>query len=520
MTKRFSDIQPKKKGSTKRSSASSRGASATSVSEQKKELPTEIARETKPGFFVPASSVPEVRVPTPPPKEHLPMGKPRVRNSQEYFSSLVSHSVHRDRTIRRAKADISMKNDLLRPQSVGSETSDENSRERLNIPLPEQSGSRSRFASFSLFVVLPLAILAGIFYGMSYFAKAEVTITPRQEIVPVSGTFAASRVANGGGKLVFETMSISEEVSSEIPADIERTVTERASGTIVIYNTYSSAPQRLIKNTRFETKEGKIFRAKDSVVVPGTTIENGATVPGSVEAFVVADEPGESYNIGLSDFTIPGFKGDPRFAKFYARSKTEMTGGFSGRKKFPSDDAIAEVRVALRAQLVEKLERSVQAQKPAEYVLFATSTQITLAEEPHIVVDGSRAKITENGIISGVIFKRQDFSQYILSLSLPSFDGGEVDVPDLENLSLVFATGTESFDAGQLSFTLAGSIRAIWKVDTKGLSEAIAGKPKKDFNTTLSQFANIRRAEASISPFWLFDFPRDSARIFTKLIVE
>ena len=77
---------------------------------------------------------------------------------------------------------------------------------------------------------------------------------------------------------------------------------ERATGVIVVYNAYSAAPQRLIKNTRFATEDGKIFRAKDSIVVPGTTIENGKIIPGSVEAIVVADEPGEAYNFQTPEF--------------------------------------------------------------------------------------------------------------------------------------------------------------------------------------------------------------------------
>ena len=221
--------------------------------------------------------------------------------------------------------------------SLKSETE---SRERLSIPLPAPSTPKRRLFSVSLFSVLFISvILLSAFFWMSYFGTARVIITPRQEVISVSGVFTAVRGQNDGAKLAFETMTVSKEVSEEIPANVEREVAERAEGAIIVYNAYSAAPQRLIKNTRFTTEDGKIFRAKDSVVVPGTTIENGKVIPGSVEALVVADEPGEAYNMGLSDFTIPGFKGDPRYDKFYARGKTEMTGGFSGTKKFPSEAA-------------------------------------------------------------------------------------------------------------------------------------------------------------------------------------
>ena len=72
--------------------------------------------------------------------------------------------------------------------------------------------------------------------------------------------------------------------------------------------------------------------------MPGESLVSGKTVPGSTETAVSADEAGKEYNIGKTDFTIPGFKGDARYSKFYARSKTDMEGGFIGTIYSLSDE--------------------------------------------------------------------------------------------------------------------------------------------------------------------------------------
>ena len=452
---------------------------------------------------------------------------PITRSKEEYFSSLSSHETHAAHLSNGIK-DKSAARMVLSGNSQNSKTSGTKSdlSKRLDIPLPAPERSRRHPFIISLFSILFVcAALLGAFFWMSYFGTARVIITPRQEIISVSGTFNAARGQNDAAKLTFETISIQEEVFSEIPADVERMADERATGVIVVYNAYSAAPQRLIKNTRFATEDGKIFRAKDSIVVPGTTIENGKIIPGSVEAIVVADEPGEAYNFRLpnseADFIIPGFKGDPRYDKFYARLKpeTEMAGGFSGIKKFPSESVIAEVRTDLRAELAQKLLKSAQVQKPVGYILFADAAKKVFADDPSITVDGGSATITERGVISGVIFKSDELSRFILKKSLATFEGEEVDIPDLENLTFVFAKD-QSSESDEISFSLSGSAHVIWKVDTEGLARALADKPKKEFNSTLAGFSNIRRAEASISPFGFFRFPKDPSRINTKLIIE
>jgi len=101
----------------------------------------------------------------------------------------------------------------------------------------------------------------------------------------------------------------------------------KASGIITVFNEYSSSPQLLVASTRFLSSDGKIFRTIKDISVPGSEIINDEIIPDSINITVMADYPGIEYNISPSDFTIPGFKGSPKYVGLYGKSNTAMNGG-------------------------------------------------------------------------------------------------------------------------------------------------------------------------------------------------
>ena len=173
----------------------------------------------------------------------------------------------------------------------------------------------------SVFIIILFLLSSFLFTG------AQIVVFPKHEKVVVNGDFIAS-TDKALSSLSYEIMTLELSQSRTVAATGREEVSLKASGKIVIYNDYNTAKQRLIRNTRFETPLGLIYRINESIVVPGQTVEGGKTIPGSIEVTIYADEPGENYNIGLTDLTIPGFKGAPQFEHFYARSKSSLTGCF------------------------------------------------------------------------------------------------------------------------------------------------------------------------------------------------
>src|SRR3989338_197422 len=129
----------------------------------------------------------------------------------------------------------------------------------------EESGSFS-WRRILLWGIAGLFFILLIIALLTSFTGATVTVSAKAQTVSVQQEFIASR--DDGTKLRFVPLPIDETTETVISAEIERKVEERATGTIIIYNNFSDKPQRLIKNTRFETKDGFIYRVGNSIIVP------------------------------------------------------------------------------------------------------------------------------------------------------------------------------------------------------------------------------------------------------------
>lgn len=310
----------------------------------------------------------------------------------------------------------------------------------------------------------------------------------------------------------------------EVEATGEERVDRKASGQIIIFNDFNTSSQRLIKNTRFETPEGLIYRVDKSIVVPGqTTNEDGEVIPGSIEVTVYADTSGDEYNIGLTDFTIPGFKGDPRFFKFYARSKTPIKGGFSGIEKTVAPGELSAARSEIHQSLEEEVLAEVKSEKPDGFVLFDDAYLIESTSLPNADAgSGGNVLVREEAVFYGFLFNELEFAKHVALNTVGSYEGEDVEIVGIENLefkivdkSLLIPASAEAFD-----FTLSGSGKIVWLFDAERLKEDMAGKHRRDTQTVLSGYPAIEKAEITIRPFWKRSFPDNPDKITVERIIE
>ncbi len=371
---------------------------------------------------------------------------------------------------------------------------------------------------FALWGVAVAALLFVVFILLSFFSGATVNVAPLKESVILDSSLTAYKEQGG---LPFQLIVLQGAETSVVAATEERTVERKAEGQIVIFNTFSSKSQVLVKNTRFQDPEGKIYRIRKSITVPGTTVEGGEIVPGQLEVTVYADFTGAEYNRGLTDFTIPGFKGDPRFDSFYARSKSSMEGGFSGVVKTASEADIATARTTLQNTLRTSLLANARLEVPEGFILYDDAVFFTFEEGGPGAEEttGDALELVERGALHGIIFEKSAVAKNIARATIPLYDEGKVFSRDLEDLSFKITNKDEinPTEVTEVSFTLAGALNIIWEVDEAKLTADLLGTPKIDFSQTISTYGNIKKAEANIRPFWKKAFPTDEARIEIKL---
>jgi hypothetical protein len=394
-------------------------------------------------------------------------------------------------------------------KSVSKSAKQKKAKEKLYDDGKERKPSRLR-----IWVVAFVLVLACAFSISFFFVNAQVKVTPKRQVATIHQTFTAKKDILPPG-LSYEVVTLSKEETKEVTASGEEKADIKASGTILIYNKYSTSPQTLVKNTRFESAGGLIYRINESVIVPGKTTKDGEEVPGSIRATVYADQPGEKYNIGLSDFTIPGFKGDPRYKTFFARSDSKMQGGFSGIMKKVKPEDLVTVKSELETKLKDELMKAAQAQVPKNFVLYDDASIFDFEMLPQVTSGTDKAIIKEKGIIYGVLFNSDLLSQQIVQNATPTNSDTNISVTNIKDLEFHMQK-KESFNpitSNEVSFSLQGSARIIWKYSPQKLKEDLKGKMRNDLGKILSSYTSIEKAEVVIRPFWRRSFPDDLSKI-------
>lgn len=380
-----------------------------------------------------------------------------------------------------------------------------------------------------LWAVFFAILLAGGFAVASYFATATIEITPIARSVALESDIVALKEASAGN-LTFQFMSIADEKTKEVPATIEKKIQKKASGKVIIYNAYSKDSQRLIKNTRLEDNAThKIYRIDTSIVVPGAKVLNGKVVtPGSVEAVVYADVPGDAYDVkllgGAGDFSIPGFKGDPRFAKFYGRmsEKAPISGGSSCAScKVPSDEAVAQAQEELKQDLKKEATEKARAQIPDGVSFFPGSIVIKFEEVPHDPTAESTVKVSMRATVSVFFFDTTQLTGKLAISALPENKNNTFIVSNMSALDFKFIDPVDNVvlsDISKIHFRISGNAEFVGKIDAQKLRTELAGKNKSDFSKIIADQKNISKADAVVRPMWKSVFPSDTAKITVKLL--
>src|SRR3989344_117301 len=182
-----------------------------------------------------------------------------------------------------------------------------------------------------------------------------ISVVPRSQVIMLDATAEFTAYPGGeapAGSLPYTVETLDFEDSAVVAAEGTEEVQAKARGNITVMNNYSATPVKLIKNTRFETPDGLIFRILSEVNVPGKK----GTSPGELSVEVVADAAGEKYNIAPTlRFTLPGLKSTPSmYADVSARSSEAMSGGFVGVRPVIDSGALQSAKAEIRGRLAEK----------------------------------------------------------------------------------------------------------------------------------------------------------------------
>lgn len=383
----------------------------------------------------------------------------------------------------------------------------------------ENFGGKKRHGWRRVFIWgVAVASLVFLVYISSFaFVKATVKIIPKQWVAPVEISLEASK---NGEKLSYNLVTISSEAGREVKATGEEQVETKASGEIVIFNNHSSSSQTLIKNTRFQNSDGLIFRIKDAVTVPGTTTKGGTTTPGSLKVMVFAEEPGEKYNVGLEDFIIPGFAGDPRQKTITAKSDpaSPIGGGFVGKTKVAEKADIDSANASIEEEIRTKLQARAISETPKDQVFFPTSSIVTF-ENVSDNSGGSSLTVKKRGTLTGALFNKKELSSLLNGFLPEEAKSLPNNITKWSDVNFILEEDSKAnLTSGELiKFNLEGNITAIASIDPSHISSSLAGKKRSNFSQIMSEIRSVAKAELQTHPSWSRSLPRSTDKIKVEI---
>lgn len=435
--------------------------------------------------------------------------------SQKWNLQDIRPAQPRKRSYLQPTTDLSAQPQVPRPEIASRE----------DIPsIVIEDGNKNGRNRLILSIVL-FVFIVGTAVGLSaLLGKTELTIHPKHRQPNVNADFVAYPDKRDG-ELSYEIMTLEATSESQVEATGQVQVKEQATGVIEIIKTTPGA-ERLITNTRFRTPEGLIFKIKDSVVVPGAVKDNdGASVPGTIQAEVFAEDVGETYNIKAgTTFDVPGFEEGgytELFKAISARNREPFTNGFDGLQFQIGTSTLETARQALQIDLRNNLLARIQNEKPADFIAFQDAVAITYNQLPAVEYGKDLVTIKEQAILQIPLFDSKDFGSFLARETIPTYSGDQVRVDDPNALSFRYTSPTTSSSVianePSLKFNLTGKPLLVWEYDVNKLTKDLAGLPRTAIHNAILAYSGIDSASVRITPFWKRSFPDNAEEI---MIIE
>jgi len=360
--------------------------------------------------------------------------------------------------------------------------------------------------------VVGLLFIVVLFLLSSVFSFATIKITPRQTSVALNTTLNVSKEQAATGSLSFQTIELSDEVTAEISSTGTKNVERKASGQITVFNEYSKEPVKLIANTRFESPEGNIYRISSAISVPGYKVVDGVRVPGTLDALVTADEPGDNYNIGPSRFSVPGLKDDPRYTEVYAESTSAIAGGAIGEVPVVDEEERAQAEDKLVSALDSLLFNTIDSQVPEGFVLIKDASYVTYdppIEDGSGLETASKVSLRQPGTIHGVLVKEESLAEVLANRNISDYGGDDIRIVNIDELlfDLQEIDADEVAEAESITLVVSGNGVFVWGVDHDALIADLIGTKKSNYEVIFSEYPTIERAEVFMRPPWKRKFP-------------
>lgn len=356
--------------------------------------------------------------------------------------------------------------------------------------------------------VVVLGAVVYLMTGSAHVALAPIS-KPLDVHIDVQTSDIFSSIDDTFAKLPGQALDVEKTASNTVDASGTRNVASKARGIMTVSNAYSSTPQTLIATTRFQSKDGKVFRTLQTITVPGSTVKAGKPVAGTTTVEVIADKPGPDYNIAAGTFIISAFqeKGDSdKVAKFYGTSTQAMSGGASGPSAVVTQADYDSAKDAAVSEVKKQIASALEAQGTSLTVLNADTPVLDDVQGTVRPDDAAKnVTVTARGTLKTIAFRQSDLLDLIRRIILKQ----ERLTVLPETLKLSYSDIAFEPDLGILSFTVAVQGTGYVPMDTEAIKRDISGKNSQEIRDYFKNREGVQSANITLSPFWVRTVPND-----------
>lgn len=377
---------------------------------------------------------------------------------------------------------------------------------------------QSRMRKFFIFFGFSFLVVVMVAFSLFFLPKANVHLKGKiQEVelgVEIKGDIRKTSI-DFENKII-PARIIEANTTSEVSffaTGKSDTTGQKARGKITIYNEFSVAPQSLVATTRVITAEKKVFRLVKGVIVPGMIKLGNESRPGVIEADVIADQAGAEYNIGPSEFKIPGFQGSPKYEKFYAKSTQAMIGGNSSGNQATvvSEMDIEQAKKNLAEKISIDFESKTKESLKEDEVILPESIEkkeiIYSLPEKGTAVESFSGKAEMNA--RAVVFREKDLKSIIARMAAEK--GNIIGNTRMAMNEIVLEYGQPVTDFVESFILIKVHARTVYKpkINIKEIKNKLAGKNEDQVRGIMNDYPEIENMEVEFKPdFFPTKFPQ------------
>jgi hypothetical protein len=410
--------------------------------------------------------------------------------------------------------------DVIRKESLEQGTPLVDTPVQVETPSVQLNFVEKPFVWRKIFVIGAAVLFVMLLY-IAGMKMVRTTVVINERRIPFSLDGAEFELVHEGdmstGRLSFQTMVVSTEVTRQVYGSQVEPSTSIAKGKVVFFNEYSTKAQVVKAKTTITGTNKKTYQTTETVTVPGYTIKSKVKTAGTSPAVaVVATAVGPTFNTTGTTFNVAGWSG-ARSKQFYAQSAGAITGGEDGVAHSLSQSDQGDTVATLQAQLSERLKRETRAQIPESLITFPELQVITI-DNNSLQLKGSTIKFPASikGEMTTYLIPQDVLEVAIANHVLSDHTYARVSIPTLNNLTVVPISDLPTDPKNTpdtIRVKISGEGTIFTKAPLESIKDALVGASKHNLTTILGAVPEVDSAQAHFYPFWAPFFPNNRSRI-------